>query len=71
MILRVAGFMLFEKLTLYDIVYMILFFFNFADVNFVVCLPCILTLLHSERPKLDTILAFLSAIGLRVNSLLF
>ena len=27
-----------------------------------------LTLLHSERTKLHTILAFLSAIGLRVNS---
>ena len=26
-----------------------------------------LTLLHSERPKLHTILAFLSAIGLRVD----
>ena len=26
-----------------------------------------LTLLHSERPKLNTILAFLSAIGLRVD----
>ena len=28
-----------------------------------------LTLLHSERPKLYTILAFLSAIGLMVNQL--
>ena len=28
-----------------------------------------LTLLHSERPKLYTILAFLSAIGLKVTSL--
>ena len=27
-----------------------------------------LTLFHSERPKLHTILAFLSAIGLRANS---
>ena len=27
-----------------------------------------LTLLHSERPKLHTILAFLSAVGLRVDS---
>ena len=30
-----------------------------------------LTLLHSERPKLYTILAFLSAIGLRVNTFLW
>ena len=29
-----------------------------------------LTLLHSERPKLYTILAFLSAIGLRVDPIL-
>ena len=28
---------------------------------------CFLTLLHSERPKLHTILAFLSAIGLKDN----
>ena len=29
-----------------------------------------LTLLHSERPKLHTILAFLSAVGLRAISFL-
>ena len=30
-----------------------------------------LTLLHTERPKLYTILAFLSAIGLTINAMLF
>ena len=30
-----------------------------------------LTLLHSDRPKLYTILAFLSAVGLRGNSFLY
>ena len=32
---------------------------------------CSLTLLHSERPKLYTILAFLSAIGLNDNLVLY
>ena len=34
-------------------------------------LSCILTLLHSERPKLHTIFAFLSAVGLSGLSKLF
>ena len=33
-------------------------------------IPVWLTLLHSERPKLNTILAFLSAIGLRGHLIL-
>ena len=46
------------------------FLLQLADVNFVVCsfgtlrVRCILGPLHSERPKLYTILACLSAIGL-------
>ena len=31
--------------------------------------PCLLTLLYSERPKLYTILVFLSAIGLMCNGM--
>ena len=31
--------------------------------------PFVLTLLHSERPKLYTILAFLSAIGLNIRKI--
>ena len=42
------------------------FFFNFEDVNFVICFFC-LTVLHSERPKLYGVLAVLSAIGLRTE----
>ena len=53
------------------------FFFNFADIYIVVCCSGAfmvtssswwvwrnLTLVHSERPKLYAILAFLSAVGL-------
>ena len=34
------------------------------DAKVYYMLPCILTLLHSERPKLYRVLAFLGAIGL-------
>ena len=35
----------------------------------ILCFRSLLTLLHSERPKLHTILAFLSAIGLTIFQL--
>ena len=38
---------------------------HFEDVKYFIVL--LLTLLHSERPKLYTILAFLSAVGLKNN----
>ena len=41
------------------------FFFNLQIYILSDCFSVTLTLLHSERPKLYTILAFLSAIGLR------
>ena len=44
---------------------MMLYFLMKETVSFSVPSNVLLTLLHSERPRLHTILVFLSAIGLR------